>query len=142
MLYDAVGYTPKLAAAFTDAVSMTTQVIADTMVELGQQALIDLHSFADAVGDGVQQTTRDVIDATNDLIIEAAALAEAGARAAAESVDEVIDAATEVAEETVRVVGEARGGRRRVPVRVAGGLTAALPSRPAVGHRVGAVGST
>lgn len=107
LLYDAVGHTAELSAAFGDAVGMTAEVIAETLVAAGAQALADLHSFADTVGDGVQQATRDAIAATNGLITEAAALAEAAARAAAESADDAVDAVTEVAEEVVQVVGEA-----------------------------------
>ena len=107
IIYDLGNRIAGTIEEFGDAAWAATRAVAETMIEMGQQALEDLHTFADAAGGVVDQVTRDAIDTVSGFVEAAADVAEDAVQAAAEEGDRAVDAVVDFAEDTADAVGEA-----------------------------------
>lgn len=107
IINDLVNLTAGMLEAFGEAAWAAARAVAETMIGMGQQALEDLHAFADAAGGVIDQTTREALDTVSGFVEAAAEVAEDVAQAAAEAGDGAVDAVVDFAEDTVDAVGEA-----------------------------------
>lgn len=92
---------------FGDAAWAATRSVTETMIAMGQQALEDLHIFADTAGGRIDQATREALVTVGEFIEAAVEVAEDVAQVAAESGQNAIDAVENFVEDTADAIGEA-----------------------------------
>jgi hypothetical protein len=90
-----------------DAAWAAARAVAETMVQMGEQALEDLNIYIEVTGGRINQATREAIDAVTGFVEVAAEVAEDAAEAAAEAGDSAVEAVVDFAEDTVDALGEA-----------------------------------
>jgi hypothetical protein len=107
LIWDAATFIVSEGDAFLDASWAAAGAAANAMVDLGEQALTDLHAWVDTQGQAAAQTGRDAITKMTGFIEAAAATAEEAVDAAAEEAEDAAEAVADFVEETADAVGEA-----------------------------------